>query len=68
MSALYTIFYPQLVFISWVMLRRRQYLDYIVSNGKAIDEFERIWEEAIVVKSRSYPEICLEGLKKRKHE
>jgi hypothetical protein len=28
------------------------------------DELERIWKEAVVVSSRNYPGICLEGLKK----
>jgi hypothetical protein len=28
------------------------------------DEWERIWKEAVVAKSRHYPGICLQGLTK----
>jgi hypothetical protein len=29
-----------------------------------IDELEGIWKEAVAAKSRYYPGICLEGLRK----
>jgi hypothetical protein len=35
----------------------------IASHGEMTDEFEGIWKEAVVVQSRLYPEICLEGLR-----
>jgi hypothetical protein len=40
-----------------------KYLDYIASDGRMIDELERIWKKAVMAYSRYYPGILLEGLR-----
>jgi hypothetical protein len=54
-----------LCFPSFVLLCC-QSLDYIVLNEKWLmnDELKRIWKEMVVLWSRYYPTIWLEGLKK----
>jgi hypothetical protein len=37
---------PQSVSFLWDISRYCQYLDYTASNGRNIDELERIWKEA----------------------
>jgi hypothetical protein len=46
------------VLSSWVILQRRQYLDYIASNGRMIDELESIWKEAVVAYRGTMPAIA----------
>jgi hypothetical protein len=56
-------------FLSEGSLQLFQYLYYNrVSNGKKIgvmiDEWEKIWKEAVMDKSKDYSDIWLEGRKK----
>jgi hypothetical protein len=39
-------------------------MDYVVSNDRMTDELEKIWKGVYVNLSRSYPGICVEGLRK----
>jgi hypothetical protein len=47
------------MFDIFVVDSRIVYLYHVRSNGGMIDSFERIWKEAVVVKSIHYPYIFL---------
>jgi hypothetical protein len=56
-------------YLSEGILQLFHYLNYNrVSNDKkigvVIDEWEKIWKEAVMDQAKHYSDICLEGLKK----